>query len=245
MSNPFVCKMGSFVRLSSEDRRLLEAAVEKTHHLVSRKNIITEGDEPHVVNVILQGWACRYKMLADGRRQIISLLVPGDMCDPHVFLLPVMDQSLCTLTSVVLAKVPGPTIRALANNSPAIAEALNREILASAEIQREWTVSLGRRTALERLAHLLCEISTRMHATGLRNGTDCEFPLTQTDLADAMGLSTVHVNRTMQELRASGAVEVRSKRLIIHDRDRLEELAMFDPRYLHQRAARDVEMQRA
>ncbi|MGI4765358.1 MAG: Crp/Fnr family transcriptional regulator [Janthinobacterium lividum] len=245
MSNPFVRKMENFVRLTPEERRTLEAAVEKTHHLASRKNIITEGDEPHVVNVVLQGWACRYKMLADGRRQIISLLLPGDMCDPHVFLLPVMDQSLGTLTAVVLAKVPGPTIRALADHSPALAEALNWEMLANAEIQREWTVSLGRRTALERLAHLLCEISIRMHATGLRNGTDCEFPLTQTDLADAMGLSTVHVNRTMQELRASGAVEVRSKRLVIHDRDRLEELAMFDPGYLHLRAGRAATLQPA
>jgi CRP-like cAMP-binding protein len=245
MSNPFVRKMENFVRLSSEDRRSLEGAVERTHHLGSRKNIIAEGDEPNLVNVVLQGWACRYKMLPDGRRQIISLLLPGDMCDPHVFLLPVMDQSLGTLTAVVLAKVSGATIRALTERSSALAEALNWEMLASAEIQREWTVSLGRRTALERLAHLLCEISMRMHATGLRNGSDCEFPLTQTDLADAMGLSTVHVNRTMQELKASGAVEVRSKRLVIHDRDRLEELAMFDPGYLHLRSARDLERQSA
>ena len=245
MSNPFVRKMENFVRLSPDERRTLEAALDKTHHLAPHKSIITEGDEPHVVNVVLQGWACRYKMLADGRRQIISLLLPGDMCDPHVFLLPVMDQSIATLTSVVLARVPGPTIRALTDRSPALAEALSWEMLSSAEIQREWTVSLGRRTALERLAHLLCEISTRMQATGLRNGSDCEFPLTQTDLADAMGLSTVHVNRTMQELRASGAVEVRSKRLVIHDRDRLEELAMFDPGYLHLRSAREVDLQHA
>lgn len=245
MSNPFVRKMENFVRLSSEDRRSLEGAVDKTYHLASRKNIIAEGDEPNVVNVVLQGWACRYKMLPDGRRQIISLLLPGDMCDPHVYLLPVMDQSLGTLTAVVLAKVSSATIQALTERSPTLAEALNWEMLVSAEIQREWTVSLGRRTALERLAHLLCELSVRMQATGLRNGSDCEFPLTQTDLADAMGLSTVHVNRTMQELKASGAVEVRSKRLVIHDRERLEELAMFDPGYLHLRSARDLERQSA
>ena len=109
------------------------------------------------------------------------------MCDPHVYLLPMMDQSLGTLTPVTLAKMSGPTVRSMAEGSPALAEALNWEVLVSAEIQREWTVSLGRRTALERLAHLLCEISHRVHATGLRNDSDCEFPLTQGDLADALG----------------------------------------------------------
>ncbi len=241
MSNPFVRKMESFVRLSPADRRTLEGAVERTQILGPRKNIIHEGDEPSAVNVLLQGWACRYKVLADGRRQIVSLLLPGDMCDPHVFLLPTMDQSLGTITPAVVAKVPGAAIRAMAAGSAAIAEALNWEMLTCAEIQREWTVSLGRRTAVERIAHLFCEVSLRSGVTDPRNASDCEFPLTQTDLADAMGLSTVHVNRTMQELRGRGAVEVRGKRLVINDRDALEELAMFDPRYLHLRPAGEVE----
>ena len=241
MSNPFVRKMESFVRLSPDDRRMLESAVERTHRLGSRENIIHEGVEPNVVNVVLDGWACRYKVLLDGRRQIVSLLLPGDMCDPHVFLLPTMDQSLGTITSVTLAKVPGPTIRAMAARSFALAEAMNWEMLVSAEIQREWTVSLGRRTAAERLAHLFCEVATRLQTIGRQNGTDYELPLTQSDLADAMGLSTVHVNRTLQELKARGFVEMRSKRLIIHDRDGLQGLALFDPGYLHRRSEHDVE----
>ena len=243
MPNPFVLKMESFVGLSPDDRLTLEAAVERKHHLGPRQSIIEEGDDPNVVNVLLEGWACRYKILPDGRRQIIALLLPGDMCDPHVYLLPMMDQSLGTLTPVTLAKMSGPTVRSMADGSPALAEALNWEVLVSAEIQREWTVSLGRRTALERLSHLFCEISHRMHATGLLNDSDCEFPLTQGDLADALGLSNVHVNRVLQELRAGGAVDVRSKRLIIHDRERLEDLAMFDPGYLHLRSTRDIEGQ--
>ena len=137
MPNPFVRKMESFVRLSPDDRLTLEAAVERKHHLGPRQSIIEEGDDPNVVNVLLEGWACRYKILPDGRRQIIALLLPGDMCDPHVYLLPMMDQSLGTLTPVTLAKMSGPTVRSMADGSPALAEALNWEVLVSAEIQRE------------------------------------------------------------------------------------------------------------
>lgn len=237
MSNPFVRKMESFVTLSPQDRRTLERAVERTHSVGPRKSIVHEGDEPSGVAVLLQGWACRYKVLADGRRQIVSLLLPGDMCDPHTFLLPAMDHSLGTLTAAVLARVPGPAIRAMVADSPAIAEALNWEMLTCGEIQREWTVSLGRRTAAERIAHLFCELSLRLRVADPDGGADFDFPLTQTDLADAMGLSTVHVNRVMQELRARGVVELRGKRLGIPDRGALESLAMFDPRYLHLRPA--------
>lgn len=241
MSNLFVRKMESLVLLSHGDRRILEGAVEKTQRLGARENIIHEGDEPNVVNVLLEGWACRYKVLPDGRRQIVALLLPGDMCDPHIFLLRSMDHSLGTITPATVAKVPGSAISAMAAGSVALAEALNREVLSTSEIQREWIVSLGRRTAVERLAHLFCEIAARLRAVGRQTGPDCELPLTQTDLADAMGLSTVHVNRTLQELKARRIVEMRSRRLIIHDRDGLENLAMFDPAYLHQRPAQDVE----
>ena len=233
MSNAFVRKMDRFTRLSPDDRRALEVAVERTHLLNVHKSIIAEGDDPTVVNVLLEGWACRYKVLTDGRRQIVALLLPGDMCNPWVFLLPAVAQSLMTLTPVTLAKVPGSTIRGLTGQSFALAEALNWEMLASAEIQREWNVSLGRRTALERLAHLFCEVFTRMQAVGLVDGSDCEFPLTQVDLADALGLSSVHVNRTLQEMRSRGLVDLRNRRVIIPDMDQMAKLAMFDPGYLY------------
>lgn len=233
MSNAFVRKMDRFTRLSLDDRRALESAVERTHALAAHKHIITEGDDPTVVNVLLEGWAYRYKDMADGRRQIIALLLPGDMCNPHVSLLPAVAQSLMTLTPVTLARVPRLTILALSKRSAALANAMNWEVLTSAAIQREWMISLGRRTALERLAHLFCEVFARMEATGLVEDHHCEFPLTQADLADAMGLSAVHVNRTIQEMRSQGLVELRNKRAIIPDRDRLAEVAIFDPGYLH------------
>ena len=118
-------------------------------------------------------------------------------------------------------------------SGPVLAEALWAQTMIAVEIQREWTVNLGRRTAQERLAHLFCEVSSRLVAVGLSNGSECDMPLTQGDLADVTGLSTVHVNRSMQFLRTSGFIELRSKRLTIHDHQGLIDFAMFDPAYLH------------
>ena len=237
MFNPFIHKLERLARVSAEERRALESITDRIQHLGSRETIIDEGDTPHFVNIVLSGWACRYKILPDGRRQIIAFLLPGDMCDPYVFLLRTMEHSLGTLTPVTLAKVPAQAIRDLTASGRELAEALWWQMLEAMEIQREWTVSLGRRTAIERLAHLFCEISIRLGSLGLTNGPDCDMPITQSDLADAMGLSTVHVNRSLHELRASGLVELRSRRLTILDRQGLMDLAMFDPAYLHRRLA--------
>ena len=235
MTNPLVRRLESHAPLSAEHRRVIEELTAQVQHLGSRENIIREGDEPRVVTVVLSGWACRYKVLPDGRRQIVALFLPGDMCDPYVFLLDAMDQSLGTLTPVTLARLPARAIREMTASGPDLAEALWWHTLVDIEIQREWTVNLGRRNALERLAHLFCEISARLVHVGLSNGSDCEMPLTQTDLADATGLSTVHVNRSLQELRANHLIELRAKRLTILDHGGLMDLAMFDPAYLHGR----------
>jgi CRP-like cAMP-binding protein len=237
MLNPFVRKIESLAPLSNDHRGALEGLTDRVYHVGSRERIIEEGEAPHFVNIVLSGWACRYKVLPDGRRQIIALLLPGDMCDPYVFLMRTMDHALGALTPVTLAKVPAQAIRDLTANGPELAEALWWQMLEATEIQREWTISLGRRTAVERLAHLFCEVSVRLGAIGLTNGHECDMPITQGDLADAMGMSTVHVNRSLQEMRANGLIELRGKRLNILDRTRLTELAMFDPTYLQRRFA--------
>ena len=235
MMNPFVRKLESLTALSDEHRRTLEGLTDRVQHIGPRERIIDEGDEPHLVNIVLSGWACRYKVLPDGRRQIIALLLPGDMCDPYVFLMRTMDHALGTLTPVTLAKMPAQAVRDLTASGPELAEALWWQMLEAIEIQREWTISLGRRTAVERLAHLFCEVSARLGAIGLTNGHECDMPITQGDLADAMGMSTVHVNRSLQEMRADGLIELRGKRLSILNRPALIELGMFDPAYLQRR----------
>ena len=186
--------------------------------------------------MVLSGWACRYKVLPDGRRSITSLYLPGDMCDPYVFLPGAMEQALGTLTPVILAKVSAQAIRDMTASGSELAEALWGQMLIAVEIQREWTISLGRRNALERLAHLFCEVSARLAEVGLSDGFECEMPLTQTNLADVLGLSTVHVNRSLQQMRASSFIELHDRRLVILDRQKLESLAVFDPAYLHRRA---------
>ncbi len=238
MSNPFILKIEGRAPLSAEHRREVERLTTSVQHVGPNSTIYRDGDEPTFVNVVLSGWACRYKVLPDGRRQIIALFLPGDMCDPYVFLLGHRDHALGTLTPVTLARVPAQAIRDLTASGPALAEALWWQTLIAIDIQREWTVSLGRRNAVERLAHLFCEVSARLAEVGLSDGSTCELPLTQADLADALGLSTVHINRVMQELRSSGLVALRNKRLTIHDREGLMDLAMFDPVYLHTRTSR-------
>ena len=242
MSNPLCRKIENFIQLRPEDRSALEQAAQVVHRLGPRETIIEEGDRPGAVNLILEGWACRYKQLEDGRRQIISFFLPGDMCDPYVFLFRAMDQSIATLTPVRYARVSREAIRALSARSQDLAEALWWDMMVSAEIQREWTVSLGRRTATERLAHLFCELSARLEVVGLTNGRDCEMPVTQADLGDAVGLSTVHVNRTLQDLRSLGLVSLRGRHLSILDEEGLRRLALFNPSYLHARRRAGQEM---
>jgi CRP-like cAMP-binding protein len=233
MRDPLACKLARYVDLSDADRLWLSEAIGPARSVQTRADIIAEGDDPHAVNVILDGWACRSRQLADGRRQIASLLLPGDPCDPHIFLLDRMDHAISALTPVVYAQIPGAALRELTARSPALDRAFHREALATAAIQREWTVSLGCRSGIERLAHLFCELRTRLAAIGLATPTTCPLPLTQHDLAHALGQTSVHINRTLQELRAQGLITLRSRRLTIHDPERLAELAHFDPAYLH------------
>ncbi|KQT49961.1 cyclic nucleotide-binding protein [Methylobacterium sp. Leaf456] len=233
MVNPLVRKLENFVRLSPEERNSLDRVIQNTRRLGPREDVVRDGDRPRHVNLILEGWACRYKQLEDGRRQVISIFLPGDMCDPHVFVLKNMDHSLGTLTSCLVAEVSEASIREVTAESRRLEEALWWEMLVQAAIQREWTVSLGQRLATERLGHLFCELFKRLEAVGLTNGTSCEFPITQADLGDAMGLSTVHINRTLKELRAAGLIRLRGRQLTIPDFAALQSASLFDPSYLH------------
>ena len=232
--NPLIRKLEQFVRLSPDDRTILmRASSERVRRFAPRVDISREGDRPKDVHLILSGWACRYKQLEDGRRQIVSFFLPGDMCDLNVFILKEMDHSIGTISDVTIADLPREFFDEIGAGYPRIATALWWETLVNAAIQREWTMSLGQRTAIERMAHLLCEIFLRMRLIGLTEGNSCEFPLIQSDLAEATGLSKVHVNRTLQELRSSGLVVLRGRMLMIPDLDQLMSAALFNSNYLH------------
>ncbi len=231
---PITAKLQQFVPLSETDRHALDRfACERVRHFTAREDVLREGDDPRFINLILSGWACRYKQLGDGRRQIIAFLLPGDLCDHNIFLLREMDHSLGTLAPVTLAEISRETFETVTHGHPALARAFNWETLVNAAIQREWTMNLGQRDAFERMAHLFCELFHRLHTIGLAEGDSYHLPLTQVDLADATAMTPVHVNRTLQELRARGLLELKRRRLTIPDLAALEAAALFTPNYLH------------
>lgn len=195
--------------------------------------MIREGDRPDQSCVILEGWLCRYRIIASGRRQILSLHVPGDVPDLMGLHLAVMDHTLSALTPAVIGCIPYRRIDELIATYPRLAAALWRETLIDAAQFRGWMVGLGRREALSRIAHLICEMYLRMQVIGLTDGFSFRFPVKQVDLADATGLSDVHVNRTLQELRRRGLLSLAKGDLTILDWEQLKSVADFDPQYLH------------
>jgi len=198
-----------------------------------RRDQIPEGQKPEHVRLIVSGWACRYKDLPDGRRQIVGFFLPGDLCDLNVYILKAMDHTIGAITRVTYALIDPDDIDKLVPERPRIAQALWWHELVKASIQREWLLNIGQRSAYERIAHLLTELFVRLRAVGLTNGNSCDFPITQSDIADATGLTSVHVNRTIQELRADKLIELSQRRLTIPDLDLLMQAGLFNSNYLH------------
>lgn len=229
-----VRKLEQFTRLSADDKRALhELASLNTRQLAGGEDIIHEGARPRHVNLILDGWAYRYKHLEDGRRQILAFLMPGDLCDVRMFVLKEMDHSLAALTPLKVAQIPNDTVLEVTHSHPRITRALWWNSLVEEAVAREWIANLGQREALERVAHLFCEIFLRLRGVGLTNGSSCPMPATQEQLADATGMSTVHVNRTLQEMRDNGLIILKGKTLTIPDLKALQSTALFNPNYLH------------
>lgn len=234
MTNPFVRKLEYGADLTDQDRAVLLRISEGAQRLPAHADIVSEGDRPAAVHLVMAGYACRYKLLPDGRRQIMALFLPGDLCDLHVQILGEMDHSIGTLSAASVADIPVETVRQLIAN-PRINQALWWASLVDEGTLREWLVSMGQRASTEQMAHVFCEIYVRLRAVGLGPDQSFSFPLTQADLADLMGISTVHANRTLLELRAKGLVEIKGRKVIIPDFPRLQAFGGFNPNYLHLR----------
>jgi CRP-like cAMP-binding protein len=228
-----VRKLQNFTMLSDQEKRALCNAISQVRHYGCHEDVISEGDLTGSINILLSGYACRQKMLPDGRRQIIGLMSPGDISDVHVFLRRRMDHTISTVSPARVGTLPREVAIDLTERYPRLSQAWRWSTMVEESIAREWLINVGQRTALERLAHLFCEIYTRLAAVGLTVNGSCELPLTQGQLADILALSTVHVNRTLQELRQADLVSVRDKTLTIHDFRALQTIGMFDPNYLH------------
>lgn len=226
-------KLEAFVKLSRDDRAAMER-LSRTHREVApRRDLIREGDAPRFVHLVLEGWACRYKTLPDGRRQIVAFFLPGDFCDLNVYILREMDHSVGAITKLRVADISREEMDAVTQTHPRITQALWWHELVAAAVQREWTLNVGQRTAFERIAHLMVELFLRLDVVGLTNGDSCDFPLTQNDIADATGLTAVHVNRTLQELRRAGLIVLQGRTLTIPDMAALKNVALFNANYLH------------
>lgn len=232
--SPLSLRLEAFAKLSQEEvgwiDRLSSASVREVR---PRRDLIREGDSPRSVFVVLEGWACRYKTLPDGRRQIVAFLIPGDMFDLNMYILKEMDHSVAAITALKVAELDRDQVEALLREHPRVTQALWWNGLAEASVQREWTLNLGQRTAIERVSHLLCELFMKLQVVGLTNGNSCDFPLTQVDLADATGLTAVHVNRTLQELRKQGLIELQSRTLTVPNMEALQDAGLFNKNYLH------------
>jgi CRP-like cAMP-binding protein len=182
---------------------------------------------------VLDGWLHRYKIVEDGSRQIFAFHIAGDVPDLQSLHLRIMDHSLAALVPSTVAFIPHQDIRDLIRGFPRLADVLWHDTLIDAAIFRQWMLGMGRKQAAERIAHLLCEMFVKMRAVGLTTGYTCKFPLTQTAIADALGLSTVHVNRSLMELRGEGLITLEKQKLTILNWQELQGYGQFDPLYLH------------
>ena len=234
--HPLIRKLESQgLRLTDEEQAALLAMPMQVESLRADQDIVREGDRPTRSCLILEGYAAMYKVTPTGKRQIVAFHLAGDIPDLQSSQLEVLDTSLGTLTAAKVAFIRHEAINEVCERHYRVARALWRQTLIDAAIFREWVVNVGRREALNALAHLMCEFVLRMRVMGLAEGEDCELPMTE--LGDALGISTVHVNRTLQELRAAGLIRLQGARLTVLDWEGLKEVGEFDPTYLHLRQA--------
>lgn len=226
-------KLGAITSLSGEEQQAIRSLPVMLEDLPAQHDIAREGDRPTRCVLVGSGWLCRHKATDSGKRQILSLHITGDMPDLQSLLLHQMDHSLSTIAPSKVAFIRHDHLNELHRRNPELARKMWRETLVDAAAYREWLLGIGRRSAEEQMAHLFCEMLLRQHAIGLSEDHSCEMPLSQGDLADALGLSLVHVNRTLQSLRGTGFVSLARGRLTVHDWDGLQELSGFDATYLH------------
>lgn len=232
MLDAFTNKLSRGVLLRTADIEQLKAATAGSRSMGARKDIIQEGEAPSDVHLVVEGVACRYKMTPTGQRQIMALLLPGDFCDLHVAILGAMDHSIATLTPCRVVDIPRPAIEDLLANAR-IARALWWATLVDEAVLREWLVSMGKRAADRQAAHLFCELHLRLQVAGLAGPASYSLPLTQEELGDVLGLSTVHVNRVLQQLRRSGMMDFDGRTVVIYDMQGLRTFAGFISNYLH------------
>ncbi len=230
--NPLIRKLSHFAPLSDSDRAVLDGLVARQERVAADIDIVAEGMAPRPVFVILDGMAVRYRSLPDGGRQIMTFLIPGDLCDMHVFLARAMDHSIGSISPVRIASIQREHMMDVFTQRPRISAALWWSSMQEEAMLRERIVSLGRREARGRIAYLLCELLWRHAAVGLNDNGSFWLPLTQTELGDTLGLTPVHVNRVLKEFRARGLITMEHRKITLLDVPAMQRLAGFTKDYL-------------
>jgi CRP-like cAMP-binding protein len=233
-SHPLIRKLESIADLTPEERQAVLDLPMRVEELRADQDIVRDGDRPSRCCLVLEGFGCRYKMTDEGKRQIMSFHVSGDIPDLQSLHLKVMDHSLATITRSKVGFINHEDVRGLCHRQPRIGDIFWRDTLIDAAIFRQWMIGIGRKLAYARIAHLICELFVKCQGVGLTDGYTFPFPMTQTELGDALGLSTVHVNRTFMELRGDALIVTQGDTMTIKDWEGLKKAGEFDPTYLHQ-----------
>ena len=232
MENPLTRKLEMFGQLGLEDKRALDALIRGGTPLSGqRTDVVEEGSVSLRLRVVLEGMAYRYKTIPNGSRQIVAFMLPGDFCGYNASLLGRLDHSTRRFARCLIMAISRQAMDE-AMERPLLARAVRCAVLVDQAVAEEWLVNVGRRSAENRMAHLLCELCVRMHSIDLGDGSGFVWPGTQNDFADALGLSVVHVNRTLKVLRAKGFIELRNHFVTVN-MDCLRDMCQFNPAYLH------------
>jgi CRP-like cAMP-binding protein len=219
--------------VSDEEEQVLRDSIAEIRELPAGRPIVRAGTILSESTLLLDGFVCRYMDTADGQRQIMEIHVSGDFLDLHGFLLKRIDHNVGAMTSVRFALVPHDRLRRITEDYPHLTRILWFSTLLDAAMHREKILSIGRRSAAARIAHLLCELYVRLKLVGLAGDCRYALPLKQADLADSTGLTSVHVNRMLRKLRNDEILTFRGGEVVIHDWERLQRLAEFNETYLH------------
>jgi CRP-like cAMP-binding protein len=230
--NPLVAKLSQFAPLSDQDVRLLETLCLREERFRAGANIAIEGETPRSAFVLTRGMACRFRLMPDGRRQILTILIPGDFSDLHGFLLKAMDHSVAAIGPTRIAAIGREAVIDIIANHPRIGAALWWSAMQEDAMLRERIVALGRRSARGRVAYILCELVWRQRAIGIGEDHAIRLPFTQTDLADMLGLTSVHTNRVLQGFRRDELITLAQRRLTLHDLERLQAISGLTKDYL-------------
>lgn len=231
--NPLTEKLKRLARISATEEKSLDGLLASIRLFGPGDELTFAGDDAGSLPVVVEGLVTRVRRFDDNRQQITSFLLPGDMCDPNCFSSNHGRHILRAVASSRVAIVPASLIEDTASGGTNLARAFWRAAQLEGAIAREWLVMLGRQDAITRTAHLICELHKRLELVGLADQNRFEMPLTQRLLADVLGLSVVHLNRTMRRLQNDGLIRIRHALIEVLDVDRLHELAGFDPAYLY------------